>query len=109
MISTVAASAVSTITSATAATSAVAGSSVAAGSTAGSTVAAITTTLGFSIAALSVITVVLLVLCCCGKELSAANNNKVFKVFARRLDIGIVPLTIVFTLIVVTEALKVLL
>ena len=109
MISTVAASTVSAITSVTSATSAVAGSTVAGITVAAtSSVTAVTTTLGFSMAALSVIAVVLLVLCLCGKEMAAANNNRVFKVFARRLDIGIVPLAIVFTLIVVTEVLKIL-
>ena len=74
-----------------------------------SSVTSVTTTFGFSIAALSIISVIALVVFLCSKELASTSGKKSFWSVARGLDIVIVPLVIAFMMILAVETMRLLL
>ena len=66
------------------------------------------TTLGFSVAILSIIAVIALVVFLCVKELATASGQRSYRWLSRCLDIGIVQLAIAFGMIVALEVMNII-
>ena len=71
------------------------------------TVTTVTTMIGFGLA-LGLVAIIALVAFLCAKELTAAGGSRTSRFLARSLDVGIVPLAIAFSIIVVMKVVEVL-
>jgi len=72
-----------------------------------STVTTVTTMLDFGMI-LGLVAVIALVVFLCAKELAAAGKNSSSRSLARFLDVGIIPLSIAFTMIVIVTVMEIL-
>ena len=72
-----------------------------------STITTVTTMIGFGVV-VGLVAVIALIGFLCAKELAASSENGRRRLLARSLDIGIVPLIIAFTMIVVMKVVEIL-
>ncbi len=72
-----------------------------------STVTSVTTVSDFGII-LGLVTIIALVTLLCVKELATASNSGQHRPLARFLDVGVIPLAIIFVMIVAMEVVKIL-